>query len=106
MSPTWMTRSGPHAAALAATVAQGHCDGSLQAWTSTPFFFCLIRQPVSPTTTILRTVAFGAGASANANAAGRGPSTTSHTTTGKLAVAGVRIFMIRDCPPTVPLGQA
>src|SRR3990170_5831828 len=51
-------------------------------------------------------VGLGTGALAIVNAGGRGPSTISHTVTGKLGVTGARMAMIRDCPPTVPLGHA
>ena len=54
-----MTRSGAAAAAAPATAANGHCADSLQAWNT--LSAVLIRQPVSPMTTIRCGFAFGSG---------------------------------------------
>ena len=52
-----MTRSGAAAAAPAATAANGHCAESAQAWNT--LSDVLIRQPVSPMTTMRRGFGFG-----------------------------------------------
>src|SRR4030095_6734707 len=54
-----MTKSGAAATAAFAIAGKGHCAGSLHAWKA--FSAIFIRQPVSPSTTIVRGIAFGNG---------------------------------------------